>query len=297
MKKSVILIIFWLFSIVLIFNKSYANFSGPITNWGIEVKWSSIALGDIDADGDLDLIVTGWDGSSYRLDKYTNTVSTPNSPPDAPTSLNAVDSAGYWQFGWSSAYDDHTSQNLMRYKIAIGTNSSGVYDYISTNIDYPRGQANIGNIPQGWIDNSQCSYQSKIPVTKTVYWKVAAIDTSFKFKWSLEQKAILSSGSSNNNVNGEELSIDDIVLVPNPFNPYECEKDYITFFNCPADTKITIYNIFGKKLTELSEPNTEHKIIWYGTDSSGSPLSRGVYIAVAEDSKGNVKYIKFVIQR
>ncbi len=219
-KRCVILIIFWLFSIALIFNNASANFSVP-TNIGTGVAWSFIAFGDIDGDGHLDLIVTGIDtNNTYRLDKYTNTCATTNKSPDAPTPLNAIDSAGYWKFNWSPAYDDHTTTSLMRYKIAIGTDSSGIYNYISDAIDYPRGQANIGNIPQGWIGSAQCFYQSKIPVTKTVYWKVAAIDTSFKFKWSLEQeqKGIPPSSSK-----GEGLSIDGIVLVPNPFNSYECE--------------------------------------------------------------------------
>ncbi|RKX91862.1 MAG: hypothetical protein DRP84_10910, partial [Spirochaetes bacterium] len=80
-------------------------------------------------------------------------------------------------------------------------------------------------------------------------------------------------------------------------NPYKCEKDYLTFFNCPDDTKIRIYNIVGKKERELKNPDREHKIIWDGTDSSGKPLPSGVYIAIAEDSKGNIKHIKFIIQR
>ena len=63
------------------------------------------------------------------------------------------------------------------------------------------------------------------------------------------------------------------------------------------DTKIRIYNIVGKKERELKNPNREHKIIWDATDSSGIPLPSGVYMAVAEDSKGNVKFLKFIIQR
>ena len=72
MKRCAILIIFWFFSIALIFNNASANFSGP-TPFGTGVTGSSIVLGDIDNDGDLDLIVTGKDNSgNYRLDKYTN---------------------------------------------------------------------------------------------------------------------------------------------------------------------------------------------------------------------------------
>jgi len=71
MKKGIILILFWLFSIVLIFNKTYADFSSG-TSFGTGVSRSSIALGDINGDGYLDLITTGWDDNKYRLDKYTN---------------------------------------------------------------------------------------------------------------------------------------------------------------------------------------------------------------------------------
>ena len=43
--------------------------------------------------------------------------------------------------------------------------------------------------------------------------------------------------------------------------------------------------------------NSEHQIIWYGIDSKGNTLSRGVYIALLKDSQGNKRTIKFVIQR
>ena len=62
-KRCIIILrIFWVFSIVLIFNKASADFAGP-TNFGTGVRYSSIALGDIDCDGDLDLIVTGSNSS------------------------------------------------------------------------------------------------------------------------------------------------------------------------------------------------------------------------------------------
>jgi len=65
---------------------------------------------------------------------------------------------------------------MLRYQIAIGTNS-GVYDYASTNIDYPRGQANIGNVT---MVTGRPYYQTKITNIAPVYWKVFAIDSAFK---------------------------------------------------------------------------------------------------------------------
>ena len=155
-------------------NTGTGNFTSA--SFGTGVDSSSIALGDIDGDNDLDLVVTGHDGTSQRLDKYINIRGMVNDPPLIPSGLSSTNVNGYWRFIWDAAPDDHTYPNLIRYKIAIGTNSSGVYDYSSTNIDYPRGQANIGNV----ITVTAEYYQSKITAGKYAYWKVCAIDSAFE---------------------------------------------------------------------------------------------------------------------
>lgn len=169
-------------------NNGSGTFSSP-TTFGVRVEDSSIALGDIDNDGDLDLIVSGNDGSVYRLDKYRNIISTANIPPPVPTRLVSTNTNGKWMFKWElMSMDDHTSANLIRYKIAIGTNISGIYNYSSAVFDYPAGQANIGNV---CIVTAEY-YQSSISINKTVYWKVCAIDSAFKnSSYSAEQIATI----------------------------------------------------------------------------------------------------------
>ncbi len=155
-------------------NNGDGNFTGP-TNFGIDVNNSSIALGDIDLDNDLDLIVTGrqWLGNR-RLDRYRNIISITNNPPNIPAGMSSTNINGYWRFEWDTVIDDHTPTNIIRYKIAYGTNS-GEYKISSTNIDFPRGQANIGNVCM----ITARYFQTKVKAGKYCYWKVCAIDSAF----------------------------------------------------------------------------------------------------------------------
>lgn len=140
---------------------------------------SSLALADFDNDNNLDIAVTGRDNTlnpSFRI--YRNDTGANNTPPNTPASPQSVNNGGNWRFQWTAAIDTQTTDpDLIRYQIAIGTNTSGVYNYLTTNIYHPRGQAQVGNSRTG-VE----FYDSIIPWIdfKQVYWKVCAIDTSFK---------------------------------------------------------------------------------------------------------------------
>lgn len=143
---------------------------------GLGRDGASIVFADINNDNELDLISAGNDGTTDHLDSRINT-SPANAPPSIPGGLTVINDGGYYRFRWNHASDGQTPNNLMRYKIAIGTNSSTEYNFISSNIRYPRGQATVGN---NVIIGGQPCLLTRIPNTKTVFWKVWAIDTSFK---------------------------------------------------------------------------------------------------------------------
>ncbi len=128
-------------------------------------------------DNNLDFCVIGQYGNVNKLGIFKNLSSINNSRPNAPAGMEATNLGGFWRLKWDCVNsDDHTlMKQLMRYNIAIGTNS-GHYNICSTNISYPRGSANIGNVVATFPNPY---YQTKIPVTKNVYWKVCSIDSAF----------------------------------------------------------------------------------------------------------------------
>ncbi|MCD6580021.1 VCBS repeat-containing protein, partial [bacterium] len=169
-------------------NDGTGSFTEIVSGQLIDLYYSSVASGDIDNDNDLDLILTGYDTVNYISKIYKNNEETINNIPNTPTNLQADDNNGYWKLSWDAPTDDHTSTNMLRYHIAISTTTSGNYNYINTAIDYPRGQANIGNVCLA----KDHYYETNIPLSTKIYWKVNAIDTSFIFSnYSVENTAAI----------------------------------------------------------------------------------------------------------
>ncbi|NIA04205.1 MAG: hypothetical protein GWP09_02535, partial [Nitrospiraceae bacterium] len=169
-------------------NNGLGSFVETDTETLIKLSGSSIIENDFDGDNNLDLILLGRSGSTDYAKIYKNNERTINNISNAPANLQASDNGGYWKLSWDAPTDDHSSSNMLRYHIAISTSSSGNYNVINTTIDYPRGQTNIGNVCLA----KDHYYQTKIPISTKVYWKVNAIDTSFKVSnYSAENTAAI----------------------------------------------------------------------------------------------------------
>ncbi|MCK4667075.1 VCBS repeat-containing protein [Candidatus Dependentiae bacterium] len=175
----------------IIFNNDNSTFTKVLEPVGDKCgfSYSSMVFGDIDNDGDLDLILIGTSYNKYSKSEkqrpnwpdaysmiYRNDEISINSNPSIPTGLRMRYSNGKWHLKWRPSIDDHTSQQMLRYKIALGDTGPGDYRLISPVIDYPRGQVNIGNVNL----NSECIYEIELPITKPLYWSVCAIDSCFK---------------------------------------------------------------------------------------------------------------------
>ncbi|MDD3626135.1 MAG: FG-GAP-like repeat-containing protein, partial [bacterium] len=165
-------------------NNGSGNFTryycSPVSN----ALGSEMVLGDFDNDGDLDLILTGSPDATHQMSKvYRNIVGTSNTAPSVPAGLTVQSVSGFWNFSWTASTDDHTSNAMLRYNIAVSTSGSGIYNYISDAILYPPGQATVGNIPE----NGVVAFQSSIPDSVPIWFRVCAIDTSFKYSGYSEE--------------------------------------------------------------------------------------------------------------
>ena len=63
-----------------------------------------------------------------------------------------------------------------------------------------------------------------------------------------------------------------------------------------ANAAITIYNVAGEKLKELTDDNSDGRISWNGTNDAGNTLGSGVYFAVIRNGSEK-KILKIAMQR
>ena len=128
---------------------------------------NTIACGDIDNDGDLDIL--GEDGI-YRND----VCNPPNTPPTSPSALTSTISSDTVRFSWQRATDLQTPQMGLTYNLRVGTTPGGNNIMSSmSDVNGWRKVVGMGNVYQntGWWLHSLSP--------GTYYWSVQAIDNSF----------------------------------------------------------------------------------------------------------------------
>jgi hypothetical protein len=158
-------------------NRSDGTFAAGL-NVGVSVlNNGSLAWGHYDSDGALDVAVTGI-GNSGRVTKiyrYGNLTS--SAPPSAPRNLTATVTGSNVTLRWDSPTgDDHTSVPGLSYNLRIGTQPGGV-DIIAPMANPGTGKRQLPAL--GNVYQARAITLSNLPLGKTYYWSVQAIDTSF----------------------------------------------------------------------------------------------------------------------
>ena len=88
-------------------------------------------------------------------------------------------------------------------------------------------------------------------------------------------------------------NLDNVTGYPNPFNPETAYEKKFKVMNLPRDCTMTIYNIAGEKVRELSEANQTVSnagwIEWDGKNETGETVAMGVYVYVIKTADGQKK--------
>jgi hypothetical protein len=254
----------------------------------IDVGWYSVpTLGDLDRDGDFDLLIGNGDGRMYY---YRND----GTPHDFSLSL-VTDQYGSIDVGERAApvlsdFDSDGDEDLF-----IGESEGGLLFYRNLDLNSIRGQVTDGasdpivdgivylsglKIDSARTDSKGCYEFTGLPVG---YYCVYRDVNSFKYFFSpLEQDTFDINFVGTTDVEeSPEIHIPERMELypnyPNPFNPLTTLR-----YSLPVDmeVEISIFNVQGEKIKELTrgyQTKGTKKIIWDGRNSQGKEVSSGIY--------------------
>ena len=230
---------------------------------------SSVAWGDFDNDGDLDILATGYDPGNIPTSRvYRNGLCHINAPPAAPGNLSAVRNGGLVTFSWTPGIDDHTPVSALSYNLRVGTTLIG--EEVMPAMAHPqvgtRRIVQMGNVGQS------LSWTLALP-PGGYYYAVQAIDHTF-----------LGSPFS-----GSTVAVEDTREPPSIFelgpaapNPFTNAVDLSFALPQKSRVELAIFDLQGRRLRILErgeKPAGRHRAQWDGRDESGARRSDGVYLA------------------
>ncbi len=145
-------------------------------------EYGSLAWGDYDNDGRLDILVTGATGfdtnsnpGGFISQVWRNTTPLTNTPPATPTGLSVTPSGTTMVFSWNAASDAQTPASGLTYNLRVGTTPGG-----GDLVGPMAASSGLRRLPQmGNMQHTLSHTISGLPLGQPLYWSVQAVDNAF----------------------------------------------------------------------------------------------------------------------
>jgi hypothetical protein len=239
---------------------------------------ASVAWGDYDNDGNLDVLESGYDAEGWYLGLYRNDGCTPNSPPSSPAALSTfVDGAGT-SFFWNPSSDAQTGASGLHYNIRIGTTPGG--SEISAPMALASGYRQVARL--GGIRSS--GWKMVLPLG-TYYWSVQAIDPAWAGSpFAAEQSFTVAVAD----VPTPSESPSAFALHPGRPNPFSSRASIGFDLPHPERVTLTVYDVNGRHIRTILDgwqPAGRNEVEWDGTTDDGGTAPGGVYFYSLESDR------------
>lgn len=153
--------------------------NGSFTNSNVAMQglyYGGAGWGDFNNDGRLDVMAEGFQANNQvGAYLYENETPVTNTPPTAPTGLQAYPSGTGVTLIWNAAYDTQTPQSGLSYNIRVGSTPGGS-DIVSPAANLTNGFRRLAQM--GNAQECTFAYVTNLH-SGTFYWSVQAIDSAF----------------------------------------------------------------------------------------------------------------------
>lgn len=242
--------------------------------------------GDIDADGDIDIVVAGQKSfAEERVILYTNTYSEErmitNDPPSSPSGLNSIVSGSSVELSWNHVSDDKTPLSALRSAILIVRNGTDT-------LIAPSSLENGYRLQPGYLGTINTNFLKVNNLQSGIYeWCVQSIDNSMSGSLFGQKATFVIEEEEEEEVLSAEKLETGFIVYPNPANYENLKIKLVNSYI--GDIKLKITDLSGRfrHIRDYTNNTTDLTI---EVDISG--LESGVYILSISTNK---EYIERII--